>query len=156
MACNTFHLIDSDAGCYAIQRGASLGAPPSYAGHAFFMVGVDLTGWTAIGQIKADYASAGGAILASFTFGTLTYGTFTLANASSVTGTRILMTMPASTTRTLALPPKWKLFKPEAPEVGKTCWLYDVKLISPSGESGGVSELISPSFVQVVDDVSRS
>lgn len=160
MSCNTFHLVNSDDGCYAIQRGVDLGVPPANAGIAFFVKNTDLTGWTPIGQIRNNYASLAPTPLASFTFSIPTYDTFTLADGSTVTGTKIVMKMGALTTKTLPPTPKFagvEITKGTTvvSAIGITALVYDVRVIHPSGESAGVFSLVSPSCVQVVDDVSE-
>ncbi len=152
MSCNTFHLINSEAGCYAIQRGVSLGAPPANSGLAIFYPDTDVSTYTPLGQIKTGTVSSNPDLVGTLTFDPLVYGTFTLADGRVITGTKIIMQFDAAASSVIRLPPNWLDFDAEEPLLGKTCWIYDVKLIPPVGR---VIALIAPSYVQVVDDVSR-
>lgn len=92
-----------------------------------FARGVDLTGWSIRGQVRAGFADAvtvNGVLpppMAEFTIGAVTYGPTTLPGETTpVTGSLVPITLTANQTR-------------QMPATTRFYWRYDLEAIAPNG-----------------------
>lgn len=158
------HLINSDKGQLALQVGCSFGISPISDGIEIFVPNVDLTGWTGIGQVRETFLSDTADYMAVFTFSAMETVTKTI-NSLPVTGSRMFMKMTSTEALKLKVPPSvfptitnqakqlQQLFDSKQIKIGDNCWVYEVKVVSPTGFDGGVESVIKPCLVQVIDQV---
>lgn len=154
MACNTFHLInDSDYGCLGLEQGASLGYQPGRS-LTYIVTGSNISSamltWTPTGQISSNYADKIPTVYATFTFPSLQYGTFTAFDGTSQTGIAVLPRLTIAQSQAIPVPKQtWTGI--DNALVGKNCWLYEIRLVSPDGVTA--IDVVSASYVQVVGRV---
>lgn len=140
MACGVFDLVQDSSACYAIIQGSTLN-------WLTFYYPADVSSWTATGQIRRNYADSDSTILASFSFDTLTYGTFTV-NGSSGSYTQIRPILTNVQTQGLPIT-SWKSGDDYKP--GRNIWVYDLEIKS----TGNVVVKVSRGVVQVLPEVTR-
>ena len=112
--------------------------------------GEDLSDCTPLGQIRKNYAEFDSNVLVSFSFDALTYEIFTLENNTTEYRTVIKPTLTDEETAILPST-KNRKNKSELAIAGKNVWVYDIKLLKPSGETIALTE----GYVEVRPDVSR-
>lgn len=115
----------------AIEQGASLN-------WLTFVVAADFRGWTPRGEIRNNYVSLGGEVKGEFDFKPLVYGEVTLEDGvTKITGTVIRPYMDATATSQLDWAQtrmKLRSSPYEKPIPGRNVWVYDIELLSPTGE----------------------
>lgn len=163
LKCPNLHLIDSDQSCNALQIGANFGISPISSGVELFIKNVNLTGWQFVANVTKNYAKIDPTILASFNFTPVSFVT-KMINSVAVQGSQSFMSMTALESKGLILPPQsfptitnlakqlQKFLDDQTIEIGVNCWVYEVKIVSPTGLNGGVYPVIKPSLVQVIDE----
>lgn len=122
-----FHLtrFDNDGGVVSpIHQGASFQIVFHYFG--------DVSNYLARGQVRSDFASNGGSLLAEFEFDPLAYQLITKKDSSQCMATVIVAKLPASVTNTMPIPTLRKTIK-DKNVVGIHVWVYDIELESPDG-----------------------
>lgn len=138
MSCQIFNLIDDNA----LRQGETFDWLNLY-------YPVDVSGWTARGQVRRNYAYKDDEILATFTFNPLAYGSYTVDGAS-ITATKINPVLTAVQTASLPIPRSRS--EGVDPKAGSTAWVYDLEIVSP----GGKVIRVSSGFVDVCPEVTAS
>lgn len=136
----TFNLAHTTEGNYAIQQGIT------FQGISFYYKNVDLTDYKVTGQIRSNYASSQGTVLANFEFDPLVFGTVTIGDYDSFEAT--IVTPKLTDEITAKIPATVPM---ETLIAGISGWTYDIKLESPTG----ASIIVVMGLVQVIPDVTR-
>jgi hypothetical protein len=144
---STFHLTTTDyddGTSYAIQQGATFD-------RVAFYFDEDLTGWTARGQVRDNYADLGGVIQASFSFAALVYAVDTV-NGVTKSYTKVKPILSATQTQALLFSLKLRADSSVKPVPGKNVWVYDIELVSPEG----IVRRDIEGWVEVTKEVTRN
>lgn len=161
MSCSTFHLCNTELGCYAIYQGLALGAANTNSGHIIYVPNTDLTGKTIIGEIRDLPIDQGGSLIETLIFTDFAYNASVVIpgynNGVAIPASSFHMTLGAGITKTLKAPSE-KLPTVTTKNIdkfaipGTNVWLYDVRAIDPGNVSYGLG-IIKQSYVQVIERV---
>lgn len=140
-----YHLtnFDNPGKRLAVVQGARYGFTLSYPT-------IDFTGWTFGGQIRKTYDDA--TILASWNFGTVTFGTIPEFPTDSFSTFEIYLN--ASQTAALPIPPKTRESRTDPAVPGSNVWVYDIEAYDPL-DAENIIKVICLSYVQVKPEVTR-
>lgn len=139
---NEFHLTRTDhidqGRSYAIQQGASFD-------WLTFHYPDDVSSWNPRGQIRTDYRSRGGNLVADFDFDPLVYVSQTI-NGTTAFRTKIKPKLSAITTASMSFNLKRRKTSEDVAVPGRNVWVYDIELERPLD---GLVVKISRGFVEV-------
>lgn len=144
MTCRDFNLdnLSSPGACYAIEQGINFNWLTLYYQNQ------DISNYTPVGQIRTNYADLSENILATFQFEPLIYGT---VNTGTETFEATVIRPFLTHDQTQTIPATRNRTASDRVFIGRNAFVYDIKLISPTGER----LLLTRGLVQVIPDVTR-
>jgi hypothetical protein len=158
VSCNEYNLVWTEDACRAIVQGITFD-------WLTFLYPADISTYTPRGQVRRNFAELDLTIDASFSFASLTYGTYTIGGVTytNVTKVRPILTdeqtqaLPASKRGIVAVDGAYVTITgadgvEKKAAIGTDIWVYDVEAESP----GGTVVQVAHGLVQVLQDVTRS